>query len=133
MINHIVVELALTGLIQFSLYELFHVINLVQTLLEFSLAVWVIAEDGRVLLIQLLFILIHFVVKSLKLRQSYLIKLIILLLQSWLEILVVFINIILLAFNHLAMCFRAILVMIVNLVLELNFIVLNSSDQIILK
>jgi len=46
MMNHIVVELALTGLIQFGLYELFHVINLVQTLLEFSLAVWVIAEDG---------------------------------------------------------------------------------------
>ena len=126
--NHIVVELALTGLIQFSLYELFHVINLVQTLLEFSLAVWVIAEDGRVLLNYLLFILIHFIIESLKLRQPYLIKLIILLLHSWLEILVVFINIILLAVNHLAVSFRAVLVMIVNLVLELNFIVLNSLD-----
>jgi hypothetical protein len=128
MMNHIVVELALTGLIQFSLYELFHVINLVQTLLEFSLVVWVIAEDGRVLLNYLLFILIHFIVESLKLRQPYLIKLIILLLHSWLEILVVFINIILLAVNHLAVSFRAVLVMIVNLVLELNFIVLNSLD-----
>ena len=126
--NHIVVELALTGLIQFGLYELFHVINLVQTLLEFSLAVWVIAEDGRVLLNYLLFILIHFIVESLKLRQPYLIKLIILLLHSWLEILVVFINLILLAVNHLAVSFRAVLVMIVNLVLELNFIVLNSLD-----
>ncbi len=126
--NHIVVELALTGLIQFGLYELFHVINLVQTLLEFSLAVWVIAEDGWILLIQLLFILIHFIVESLKLRQPYLIKLIILLLHSWLEILVVFINIILLAVNHLAVGLRAVLVMIVNLVLELNFIVLNSLD-----
>lgn len=126
--NHIVVELALTGLIQFGLYELFHVINLVQTLLEFSLAVWVIAEDGRVLLNYLLFILIHFIVESLKLRQPYLIKLIILLLHSWLEILEVFINIILLAVNHLAVSFRAVLVMIVNLVLELNFIVLNSLD-----
>ena len=67
MVNHIVVEFALTGLIQLSLYELFHVINLVQTLLEFSLAVWVIAEDGRVLLNYLLFILIHFIVESLKL------------------------------------------------------------------
>ena len=126
--NHIVVELALTGLIQFGLYELFHVINLVQTLLEFSLAVWVIAEDGRVLLNYLLFILIHFIIESLKLRQPYLIKLIILLLHSWLEILVVFINIILLAVNHLAVSFRAVLVMSVNLVLELNFIVLNSLD-----
>ena len=126
--NHIVVEFALTGLIQFGLYELFHVINLVQTLLEFSLAVWVIAEDGWILLIQLLFILIHFIVESLKLRQPYLINLIILLLHSWLEILVVFINIILLAVNHLAVSFRAVLVMIVNLVLELNFIVLNSLD-----
>jgi len=127
-VNHIVVEFALTGLIQFGLYELFHVINLVQTLLEFSLAVWVIAEDGRVLLNYLLFILIHFIVESLKLRQSFIIKLIILLLHSWLEILVVFINIILLAVNHLAVSFRAVLVMIVNLVLELNFIVLNSLD-----
>lgn len=131
--NHIVVELALTGLIQFSLYELFHVINLVQTLLEFSLAVWVIAENGRILLIKLLLILIHFIVESLKLRQTYLIKLIILLLHSRLKILVVFINIILLGVNHLVVCFWAILVIIVNLVLELNFIVLNSLDQIILK
>jgi hypothetical protein len=78
MVHHGVVELALTRLIQFSLNELFSVIDLVQVLLELSLVVRVIAEDGRALLVELVLTLINFIVKSLKLRHSQLIILIIL-------------------------------------------------------
>jgi hypothetical protein len=70
MVHHGVVELALTRLIQFSLNELFSVIDLVQVLLELSLVVRVIAEDGRALLVELVLTLINFIVKSLKLRHS---------------------------------------------------------------
>jgi hypothetical protein len=78
MVHHGVVELALTRLIQFSLNELFSVIDLVQVLLELSLVVRVIAEDGRALLVELILTLINFIVKSLKLRHSKIIILIIL-------------------------------------------------------
>jgi hypothetical protein len=46
MVNHGAIKLALVRLIQFSLNELFHVVDLIQTLLKFSLAVRVIAENG---------------------------------------------------------------------------------------
>lgn len=70
MVHHGAVELALTRLIQFSLNELFSVIDLVQVLLELSLVVRVIAKDGRALLVELVLTLINFIVKSLKMRHS---------------------------------------------------------------
>jgi hypothetical protein len=45
-VNHGAIELGLVRLIQFGLNELFHVVDLIQTLLKFSLAVRIIAKDG---------------------------------------------------------------------------------------
>ena len=78
MVNHGAIELALVRLIQFSLDELFCMIDLIQVLLKLFLVVRVIAEDGRALLVELILTLIYFIVKSLKLRHSQLIILIIL-------------------------------------------------------
>ena len=46
MVNHGAIELGLVRLIQFSLNELFHMVDLIQTLLKLSLAVRIIAKDG---------------------------------------------------------------------------------------
>ena len=56
MVNHGAIELGLVRLIQFSLNELFHVIDLIQTLLKFSHDVWVFSNDGRIQLVYLLII-----------------------------------------------------------------------------
>lgn len=122
MVNHSVIELALALLIKLYLDELFSVVYLVQVLLEFSFIVRVIIEDSR--LAHLIFTLIYFIVKSLKLRQSLVI---ILRVYTWLELLIVFINVIFLAFlcEHLALGFRTVLVMMIDLILELYSIIFN--------
>ena len=122
MVNHSVIELALALLIKLYLDELFSVVYLVQVLLEFSFIVRVIIKDSR--LAHLIFTLIYFIVKSLKLRQSLVI---ILRVYTWLELLIVFINVIFLAFlcEHLGLSFRTVLVMMIHLILELYSIILN--------